>query len=60
MPTLRYVYMYIAIDFIIYYHSQKLGMANNVYLSPPYINAVDSVSCTMNIAKCHCTSFLDI
>ena len=43
MPTLRYFftcifYMFIPIDFIIYYHSQKLCMANSVYLSPIYIN----------------------
>ena len=52
--------MFIPIDFIIYYHSQKLGMANSVYLSPVYINVVDSVSYTRNIVKCHYTCFLDI
>ena len=48
--------MFIPTDFIIYYHSQKLGMAN----SPVYINVVDSVSYSRNIAKCLCTCFLDI
>ena len=52
--------MFIPIDFIIYYQSQKLRMASSVYLSPIYINVVDSVSYTRNIAKCHCAYFLDI
>ena len=53
MPTLRFCtyifYMFTPIDFIIYYHSQKLGMVNSVYLSPIYINVVDSVSHTRNL-----------
>ncbi len=53
-------YIFIPIDFIIYYHSQKLGMTNSVYLSHIYINVVDYVSYTRNIAKCHCTCFRDI
>ena len=65
MPTLLEIvtcifYMFIPIDIIIYYHSQKLDMAISVYLSAIYINVVDSVSYTSNIAKCHCTCFLDI
>ena len=39
---------------------RTLGMANSVYLSLININVVDSVSDTRNIAKCHCTCFLDI
>ena len=49
--------MFIPTDFINYYHSQKLGMVNSVYLISIYINVVDSVSYTRNIAKCHCACF---
>ena len=45
--------MFIPIDFIFYYHSLKLGIANSVYLSLIYVNVVESVSYTKNIAKCH-------
>ena len=44
-------YMFIAVDIIICYHSQKLGMANRVYLRPIYINGVDFVYYTRNIAQ---------
>ena len=65
MPTLLDIftcifYMFTPIDFLIYYQSQKLGVANSVYLSPVYINVVDSVSYTRTIAKNHCICFLDI
>ena len=44
--------MFIPIDFIVHYHSEKLGIVNSIHLSPIYINVIDSVSRTRNIAKC--------
>ena len=54
MPTLLDMftcifYIFTPIDFIICYHSKKFGMANNVYVSPIYINVVDFVSYTRDI-----------
>ena len=54
--------MFIPIDVSMYYNLHKLGKVNHVYLCPiyMYISVGDSVSDTRNIAKCHCTHFLNI
>ena len=41
--------MFIPTDFIIYYHFQKLGMANSFYNLYIYINVDDSVFLTLGI-----------